>query len=71
MQITGLTYISQQTRYKEKQLRQKLRERRDAGERNLIIRSNQVVTRSNKIALNKSDDGNCNIKDDQNKENNH
>jgi hypothetical protein len=57
-------------REKEKKLRQELRERRDAGERNLIIRSSQIVTRATKIATNQSDDGNRNIKDDQNKENN-
>jgi len=57
-------------REKEKKLGQELRERRDAGERNLIIPSNQIVTRATKIATNQSDDGNRNTKDDQNKENN-
>jgi len=37
---------------KEKKFRQELRERCDAGERNLIIRSSQIVTRATKIATN-------------------
>ncbi|KAK2156694.1 hypothetical protein LSH36_207g04008 [Paralvinella palmiformis] len=46
----------------ERKLRQKLRVIRDAGERNLIIRSSHIVTRATEITINQREAENSSTK---------